>query len=110
MEQNLAFDVHSRNRTTVVVAACLSFSAAVTAANDNEHETRGTMLHTPTADRQGLGRFSRGRYFYRKSMEAARLLDTDFKWRLEVVEDVGHDFRRMSQAAVDYLHAAPDES
>ncbi len=91
----------------------LAFAAKLTlllGANDNVHETRGSMLHTPTADRQGLGRYSRGRFFYRKSKEAARLLDTGFNWRLEVVEDVGHDFRRMSQAAADFLYAAPDES
>jgi len=27
-----------------------------------------------------------------------------FAWRLEVVPDVGHDARRMSAAAADYLY------
>lgn len=75
---------------------------------DNESETRGTMLHTPIADRQGLGRLSRGKFFYRESREAAESLGADFNWRIELVVGVGHDFRLMSQAAAEYLYGASD--
>ncbi len=75
---------------------------------DNQSETRGTMLHTPTVDRRGRGRLSRGKYFYRESRRQAESLGATFNWRIEVVRDVGHDYRLMGQAAAEYLYAAGD--
>lgn len=71
---------------------------------DNEQEMRGTMLHTPLVDQQGLGRLSRGQYFYRVSRERARELSVPFNWQLEIVEGVGHDNRAMGKAAALILY------
>ena len=73
-------------------------------ATDDEHEIRGSQLHTPLADQQGLGRLARGWYFYEESRKTAAALDTRFNWTIEVVPGVGHDFRLMSQAAARYLY------
>lgn len=72
--------------------------------DDNEHETRGKMLHTPLVDQQGLGRLSRGQYFYTESRNKARELNTPFNWTVQIVENVGHDFRLMGNAAAAYLY------
>ncbi|MEZ0471646.1 NAD(P)-dependent alcohol dehydrogenase [Luteimonas salinilitoris] len=71
---------------------------------DDENETRGIHLHTPLADRQGLGRRARGEYFYGESRKAAAALGTEFNWTIEVVPGVGHDQAAMAKAAAGYLY------
>jgi len=71
---------------------------------DNENEIGGTLLRSESADSQGLHRLERSRYFYEKSMVKARELGVAINWELEVVSGVGHDFKRMSMAAVEYLY------
>ncbi len=71
--------------------------------NDNSDEAGGTLLHTPTVDQQGLGRLSRGQYFYNTGKVQAESLEADFRWRLNTVANVGHDFREMSKAAAGIM-------
>ena len=73
---------------------------------DDADETRGSLRSTPQADRQGAGRFSRGKYFYGKAEEEADRLGVELGWKLHVVPGVGHDYRRMSAAAAEYLYGA----
>jgi pimeloyl-ACP methyl ester carboxylesterase len=72
---------------------------------DNASETRGTTLSTPKADAQGIGRFARGQYFFSESQKIAAGLDAEFRWTIEAVPGVGHDFRRMGEAAARLLYA-----
>lgn len=71
---------------------------------DDADETRGSVRHTPEADAQGMHRLARGRHFFRESRAIAEELSTEFNWKLEVVSGIGHDYRRMSTAAADYLY------
>jgi pimeloyl-ACP methyl ester carboxylesterase len=71
---------------------------------DNRNETRGDLARTPTIDIQGLSRIERGRYFHAKASDAAAELDAKLNWKLEVVPGIGHDYRRMSEAAAKYLY------
>ena len=71
---------------------------------DNANETRGDLRHSPEIDKQGLHRLERGLYFYNESMKIASELNSEFNWKLEIIPDVGHDFRAMSHAAADYLY------
>ncbi len=73
--------------------------------NDDSDDAGGTLLRTPIIDRQGQGRLSRGRNFFRIGQERARQLQAGFRWRVETVPDVGHDFREMSRAAAALLTA-----
>jgi pimeloyl-ACP methyl ester carboxylesterase len=70
---------------------------------DNDDDSGGTLLHTPAVDRQGVGRLDRGRTFHRAGRREAERLGTRFGWRLRTVPDVGHDHRRMAQAAAAML-------
>ena len=72
--------------------------------NDDGDEAGGTQLHTPLIDRQGIGRLTRGRYFYQAGEAAARAMGAPFNWTLQTVPGVGHDFRRMSAAAAQLLY------
>ncbi|NIR47429.1 hypothetical protein GWO43_03030 [candidate division KSB1 bacterium] len=71
---------------------------------DNEHETGGIMLRSPTVDEQGTHRLERSQYFYKKAKETAKELEAGFNWKLRIVPDVGHNFKRMSEAAAKYLY------
>lgn len=71
---------------------------------DNQTETRGTLLRSLTADKQGLHRFERANYFYDQAATVARKKQFDFNWTREIVPDVGHDHRKMASAAVNLLY------
>jgi hypothetical protein len=71
---------------------------------DNENETGGLILRSPTMDKQGTHRFSRGNYFYNKSKTKAKELNATFNWRLYIVPGVGHNQREMAKAAAIYLY------
>ena len=71
---------------------------------DNASETRGTMLHTPKSDSQGLGRYERGLYFFNKSQEIAKSSSFEFNWQQVTVPGVGHDYRKMGDAAAKLLY------
>lgn len=71
---------------------------------DNEKEMRGLILRSPTVDKQGTHRFARGNYFYTKSKKVANSLNTKFNWKLHVVSGVGHNQRKMAEAAAKYLY------
>lgn len=71
---------------------------------DNANETGGLLLRSPTVDKQGTHRLSRGKYFYKKSKELAKVKHLKFNWDLQVISDVGHDQRKMAKAAAKYLY------
>ena len=71
---------------------------------DNDSETRGRMLRSETADRQGTNRLDRGKYFYKMSEAFSKSSKLKFNWELEIVPNVGHDQKKMAEAAAHYLY------
>ncbi len=71
---------------------------------DNADETRGRMLRSITADKQGTHRLARGIHFYNYSKQAAKKAKLDFNWKLEVIPGVGHNQKDMARAAAEYLY------
>ena len=71
---------------------------------DNENETGGLLLRSPTVDKQGTHRFSRGNNFYKTSKQVAKTMNSKFNWKIEVVPNVGHNQRKMAKAAAIYLY------
>ena len=72
---------------------------------DNQNETGGTLLRSPTIDMQGMHRLYRANYFYNQSQEIAKQNSFDFNWELKIVPKTGHDHRKMAVAAAEYLYA-----
>lgn len=72
---------------------------------DDKDETRGDLASSPDIDIQGPGRIERGQHFYSNAMRMAEDIDVEIKWDMVIVPDVGHDYRRMSKAAAEYLYA-----
>lgn len=71
---------------------------------DNDTEKRGRMLRSETADKQGTNRLERGNNFYKFSEELSESSGMKFNWKLEIVPDVGHDQKKMAEAAAKYLY------
>lgn len=71
---------------------------------DDADETRGSLRRTPEAEHQGAHRLARGTHFFRKARQKAEELGVAFRWKRVVVPGVGHDYRRMSAAAAEYLY------
>tara|TARA_R110002051_G_scaffold87713_4_gene154473 strand:+ start:8637 stop:9584 length:948 start_codon:yes stop_codon:yes gene_type:complete len=71
---------------------------------DDDNETRGSLRRSPEVDKQGLGRLSRGKYFYNISNEISSKLNKELNWKLEIIPNIGHDYRKMGEAAADYLY------
>lgn len=71
---------------------------------DNEHETRGTFLRSKSADQQGLHRLARGKFFFKQAKEKAKALAYDFNWQIVIVPNVGHNHRKMGNAAGAFLY------
>lgn len=63
----------------------------------------GTFRETPLAMQQGKHRLERGSYFYQKSSELSRQKSLAFNWKIDTVENVGHNYREMSSQAVSYI-------
>lgn len=71
---------------------------------DNNLETRGRMLRSKTADKQGTSRIDRGRNFYAFSKKLSKKSKMKFKWELEIVPNVGHNQKKMAEAAAKFLY------
>lgn len=76
---------------------------------DNENETGGTFLHSKSANEQGLHRLERGKYFFKESKSIAKELELDFDWDLVIIPKVGHDHRKMGDAAAKYLYGETEQ-
>ena len=86
----------------------LDFSSNLTiflGENDNAEETRGHLRHTSEADIQGLHRLERGIYFFNTAKEISLKHKKPFHWFFEVIPNIGHDYRAISQAAAEYLYS-----
>ena len=75
---------------------------------DDANEKRGDLRRSPEVDKQGLHRLDRGIHFYNESKRIASELNADFNWKLEIIPNVGHDYKAMSEAAADYLYKADE--
>lgn len=75
---------------------------------DNAQETKGTFLHSPTANQQGMHRLARGKYFFTAAEQAARNRQVPFHWQLKIIPGVGHDHAGMAEAAAKLLSPSED--
>ena len=75
---------------------------------DNENESGGLLLRSPTVDKQGLHRLARGKYFFNQSNRIAKDLNYKFNWKLKIVPNVGHNQQEMAMAAADLLYGSAE--
>ncbi len=61
------------------------------------------LYHSPEADKQGMTRFERGKYFYETARRAAEREKMPLNWRIRTVPGVGHSNEKMAPAAARAL-------
>lgn len=74
---------------------------------DDARETRGHLRESAEANAQGQHRFARGEHFHAAAIDGGARLGLRPRWQLEIVPGVGHDYRKMGEAAARYLYATP---
>ena len=70
--------------------------------NDND-PSLGTFRETDLAMQQGEHRLARGSNFYKTAFNLAEKKSWDFNWKIDTVQDVGHNYREMSKQVVKYF-------
>ncbi len=63
------------------------------------------LYHGPEADKQGLFRFARGKFFLATAQAEAKKRSTKLGWRIVTVPGVGHSNEKMAPAAARVLFA-----
>ena len=58
---------------------------------------------SPGAMKQGENRFTRGNNYFNSLIDISSNNSIPFRWNYEVVPDTGHDYRKMSDAALEIL-------
>jgi pimeloyl-ACP methyl ester carboxylesterase len=105
LEEPMFFGLKDTGVTPSSLGAALQRNLVILLGEeDNDPERGGQHLHTPLADRQGLDRLSRGKFFHRAGAAQAQALGVSYRWRLELVPGVGHDYRGMGKAAAQLLY------
>jgi pimeloyl-ACP methyl ester carboxylesterase len=64
---------------------------------------QGKLDQTEAAMNQGSDRLERGRNFFLSSKASAKKRGTEFSWSLQVVPNVGHNYKKMSEVAATLL-------
>ena len=68
----------------------------------------GTFRTTELAMEQGAHRLERGTRFFHANEQLSKRNDWTFNWRIDTVNNVGHDYRKMSKSAAGWLKPNPD--
>jgi len=53
---------------------------------------------------QGLHRLARAKYFFKIAKSKAKEMNYQFNWELKIIPNVGHNMRKMGDAAGNYLY------
>ena len=75
-------------------------------AKDNNPKL-GVFRKTDLAMKQGGHRLARGSNFYQAARQLQAKHQLKFRWKIDTVANVGHNYRKMSQSAVRWLETTP---
>jgi len=75
-------------------------------AKDNDPKL-GIFRKTDLAMKQGGHRLARGSNFYQAAQQLQAKHQLKFRWKIDTVANVGHNYRKMSQNAVRWLETTP---
>lgn len=68
----------------------------------------GTFRTTELAMEQGAHRLERGTNFFNANEKLSKQNDWLFNWRIDTVKNVGHDYRKMSKNAIEWIKTNPN--
>ena len=68
----------------------------------------GTFRTTELAMEQGAHRLERGTRFFNANEKLSKRNNWLFNWRIDTVKNVGHDYRKMSENAIEWITTDPN--
>ena len=68
----------------------------------------GTFRTTDLAMEQGAHRLERGTTFFNLNKELKNKNNWTFNWEIDTVKNTGHNYKKMSQSAIDWIRTSPD--
>ncbi|WP_224490952.1 alpha/beta hydrolase family protein [Robertkochia flava] len=63
----------------------------------------GTFRTTELAMQQGAHRLERGTNYYQRNKTLAGQNEWPFKWEIDTINNIGHDYRKMSENAIQWI-------
>jgi predicted esterase len=67
----------------------------------------GTFRTTDLAMQQGKHRLERGSNFYTAASDLQNTYNWTFNWQIDTIKNVGHDYRKMSETAFEWIKKQP---
>jgi predicted esterase len=67
----------------------------------------GTFRTTNLAMEQGAYRLERGAHFYKANKELKNKNNWEFNWKIDTIKNVGHDYKKMSKNAIEWIKNEP---
>lgn len=67
----------------------------------------GTFRKTKLALEQGAHRLERGTNFFKTNEQLSKQNDWVFNWKIDTINNVGHNYRRMSEYAIEWINNEP---
>jgi hypothetical protein len=101
------FSLEGTAATTDWLKAALGRELVILLGEGDTDPKDPDLYHSPEADKQGLYRLARGKFFFEAGRTAAEQLRARFRWRMLTVPGVGHSNARMAEAAAQAIYGPP---
>lgn len=105
-DENLEFPYGLKNTETDLQKAYQKRLIFLLGELDND-PSLGTFRTTDLAMEQGAHRLERGTTFFNANEELKNKNNLAFNWEMDTVENVGHDYEKMSENAVEWITNYP---
>lgn len=87
----------------VLLKNSLSKHLIILLGENDTNQNHKYLRKTGEAKAQGKHRLARGRFFFKQALKLAKEINSDFNWKIEIVDDTGHSNTKMSLAAANLL-------
>ncbi|MAX70455.1 MAG: hypothetical protein CMC76_05035 [Flavobacteriaceae bacterium] len=105
--ENLKFPYGVKNTETDVQKAHKKRLVILLGELDNDLSL-GTFRTTDLAMEQGAHRLERGTTFFNLNKELKNKNNWTFNWEIDTVKNTGHNYKKMSKSAIEWIRTSPD--
>ncbi len=104
--QNLKFPYGIKNTATDLQKSYKKRLIILLGELDND-PSLGTFRTTDLAMEQGANRLERGTTFFNANKELKNKNNWTFNWEMDTIKNVGHDYKKMSENAIEWIKNEP---
>ncbi|WP_185152545.1 hypothetical protein, partial [Fulvivirga aurantia] len=105
-DTNLSFPYGMKNTVTDPVAnlkEAYSKRLIILLGELDNDPSLGVFRKTENAMQQGSHRLERGTNFYAANLQLSEAKEWSYRWKIDTVTQVGHNYRKMSEAAIEWI-------